>query len=276
MSEATCILVAVDHSPGSLTALARAQALTNVTGDSLVVCTVLDEEPDDEVFEQARLRLASVTRQADVQVRFGTAFIELIRAAREANARLIVAGATGEHTEGQLALGVTIDRLARKADRPVLVVRKPPRNGYRSVIVGLDGSTDAARAAHLARQLSPQSRITGVMAAPPIGEHLLKTRGAGEKALSTYRNRLQENAREKLATAATGLPIDHQEAIVGRPETVLLEAADIYESDLLAVGRHGISPLAAVLLGSVGHHLVHEAPCDVLVYRSRDLGFQPP
>lgn len=139
VSEASCILAAIDHSPGSLTALALAQALTNVTGDSLVVCTVLEEEPDDEVMEQARLRLVSVARQADIQVRFGTAFVELIRAAGEVKARLIVAGATGEHTDGQLALGATIDRLARKADRPVLVVRKPSQNGYRSVIVG---STD--------------------------------------------------------------------------------------------------------------------------------------
>lgn len=78
------------------------------------------------------------------------------------------------------------------------------------------------------------------MAAPPIGEHLLKMRGTGEKALSAYRSRLQENAREKVATAAAGPPIDHQEAMVGHSETVLFEAADSRESDLLAVGRHGI------------------------------------
>ena len=276
MSESTCILVAVDHSPGSLTAVARAQALTKVTGDSLVVCTVLEVKHDDQMLEQARVRLASVARHADIQVRFGTAFVELIRVAREANARLIVAGATGEHTDGQLALGVTIDRLARKADRPVLVVRKPPKNGYRSVIVGLDGSTDAAHAAHLARVLAPQAQITGVMAAPPIGEHLLTMRGTEERALTAYRNRLEEDARERLKKAASGLPIDHQQATVGRPETVLLTAADAHESDLLAVGRRGLSPLAAVLLGSVGHHLVHEAPCDVLVYRSSDLDFEPP
>lgn len=118
VSQASTMEVAVDHSSGSLTALALA------TDDTLILCTVLEGDSGDEVVHQARQQLANLAPEAETQVRVGSPFIELIRAAREADARLIVAGATGEHTKGQLALGVTVDRLARKADRPLLVVRE--------------------------------------------------------------------------------------------------------------------------------------------------------
>lgn len=276
VSQASTILVAVDHSSGSLTALARARSITTVTDDTLILCTVLEGDSGDEVVHQARQQLANLAPEAETQVRVGSPFIELIRAARETDARLIVAGTTGEHTKGLLALGVTVDRLARKADRPLLVVRKPPQDRYQTVIVGVDGSSDAARAAHLARRLAPEARITAIMATPPIGEHLLIMRGTAESDLAAYRNRLEENARELLAEAACDLPLDHQEVAVGRAQAVLLDAADRPETELVAVGRRGLSPMAAVLLGSVSHHMVHEAPCDVLVYRSGDLRFQPP
>lgn len=276
MSDPSRILVAIDFSKGSLTALARAQSLTKSTGDSLVACAVFEGQPDDKLIREAEHRLTDLAPEAEVQVRSGTPFVELIQAARAADARLIMAGATGEHTTGQLALGVTVDRLARKADRPVLVVRRHPQDGYRSVIVGIDGSSDATHAAHLARRLAPGAQITAVLAAPPIGEHLLTMRGIRENDLSAYRNRLQENARELLAKVASDLPLDEQEAVVGRAEAVLLEAASRREADLIAIGRRGTSALAAVLLGRVSHHVVHEAPCDVLVYGSRHIEFQLP
>lgn len=276
MNDLNCILAAVDYSPGSLTALKRARSLAATTGASLIACMVLEGNRDLQVEEEIRSRLEEVAPDCELQIRWGSPFLELIQAARDADAGLIVAGATGEHTEGQLALGVTVDRLARKADRPVLVVRRPARDEYRSVIVGVDGSSDAARAAALARRLAPHARLSAVMAAEPIGEHLLTMRGTPEEGLAAFRSRLEADARERIETIAAALPVDHHEVSAGRPERVLQRAVEQYGAELVAVGRRGLSPLATVLLGSVGHHLVHEAPCDVLVYRSADLDFEMP
>jgi nucleotide-binding universal stress UspA family protein len=276
VSDMRCILAAVDYSAGSLTALTRARSIAGQTGASLLVCTVLEGRPDDQVEEEARRLLAEVAPDCEIQIRWGRPFVELIHAARDADAGLIVAGATGEHTEGELALGVTVDRLARKADRPVLVVRKPPRNGYSSVIVGLDGSADAAHAARLARLLAPEALIRAVMAAEPIGEHLLTMRNTPQEGIEAYRRRIEEDARERLTAIAATMPVDQQEVGVGRPQVVLQQAATRLDIDLIAIGRRGVYPLATVLLGSVGHHLVHEAPCDVLVYRSANVEFEMP
>jgi nucleotide-binding universal stress UspA family protein len=276
MSKLSTILAAIDYSSGSLAALTRARSLAATTGASLIACMVLEGAPDTQAEEDIRRLLAEVAPDCEVQIRWGSPFVELIHAAREARAGLIVAGATGEHTEGRLALGVTVDRLARKADRSVLVVRTPAEAGYQSVVVGLDGSSDAAHAARLARLLAPQARITAVMAAEPIGEHVLTMRGTPEEGLEAFRHRLEEDARQRLEQIVSKVPVDHHETSAGRPEIVLQQAMERLGADLIAVGRRGVSPLATVLLGSVGHHLVHEAPCDVLVYRSTDFEFDIP
>ncbi len=276
MADPVPLLVGIDHSPGSVLALARARHLADETSAPLVLCSVLPDTASSAEVEAVRSQLDDVSDGQSTRVRQGVPFIELIEEARNVGAALIIVGATGEHTDGQKALGVTVDRLTRKADRPVLVVRRHSENGYRSVLVGLDGSSDAIAAANLARELAPRAEITGVLAASTVGEEWLKGRRFDEEDVAFYRHRIEELAREKLSEVAASLPIDMQRVLLGRPQAVLVEATIDHNADLVAVGRRGVSPLASVLLGSVGHHLVHEAPCDVLVHRSPDPDFRLP
>lgn len=276
MTDQPTILVGIDRSAGSLEALARARSLANELGGSVTSCAVLAKDSSLVDRESARSRLADLAPESTAEVRVGRPFVQLIEAARESDADLIVVGATGEHTEGPLALGVTVDRLTRKADRPVLVVRRPPQNGYHSVLVGLDGSADATQAAHLVRRLAPQARIIGVHAASTLGEDWLRIRRFDEEDLAAYRRRLEEEGRRRLTEIASSLPIDVHEVHLGRPEIVLMDTALSHGVDLVAVGRRGVAPAVSILLGSVAHHLVLEAPCDVLVYRSKDLDFELP
>lgn len=237
---------------------------------------MLEVGADPAAVERIHSRLEELAPDASRRVCVGRWFVELIRTARELEAGLIVVGATGQHTEGRLALGVTVDRLARKADRPVLVVRRPARGKYRSVLAGVDGSPDAAQAVRLARRIAPRAHLTAVLADPGVGEEWLRACRLEEADFAAYGERLLQDAWQRLARAAEHLPVDELEAVVGRPDAQLLQMAERLESELVAVGRRGVSQLAPVLLGSVGHHLVHEASCDVLVYRSHDVHFEPP
>lgn len=276
MSDHGPILVGVDASDGALVAIGRARALAEETGAGLILCAVLDRDPPQELIDAVHTRLTDLADSASVQVRIGVPFVELIRAGREADARLLVAGATGEHTQGQLALGVTVDRLARKADRPVLVARNPRAEPYRRVVVGIDGSEDGRRAAETARALAVDAHILAVHVSQVVGEQWLNIRRFSEHDLERYRALLREEAESRLSVLAAGLTVDALEGATGRPESALLTIAARDDADLIAVGRKGVSPVASVLLGSVGHHLVHEAPCDVLVYRSPVSGFDLP
>jgi nucleotide-binding universal stress UspA family protein len=53
----------------------------------------------------------------------------------------------------------------------------------------------------------------------------------------------------------------------GDPGTVICEVAAEKGVDAVVVGSHGSGFLKRVLLGSVRHHVLHHAPCPVLVVR---------
>lgn len=55
--------------------------------------------------------------------------------------------------------------------------------------------------------------------------------------------------------------------VKGDPSRCLLAEIARSEATLVAVGSHGLSRAAGVALGSVATHLLHEAPCTVLVVR---------
>ena len=87
----------------------------------------------------------------------GRAFPRLIQRARELQARCMVLG--GPPPTG--LLGTTAERVVRKSPLPVLVVRRPPRDGYRRVLVGVDFSSGAERALDEAWALAePEAAIT--------------------------------------------------------------------------------------------------------------------
>jgi nucleotide-binding universal stress UspA family protein len=61
--------------------------------------------------------------------------------------------------------------------------------------------------------------------------------------------------------------------IFGHPAQVLLDAAD--GADLLVVGSRGHGGFAEAMLGSVGQHLVHHAPCPVVIIRGKETAPHP-
>jgi nucleotide-binding universal stress UspA family protein len=267
----TQLLVGVDGSESGWWAVRRARLLGEVLEADVVACLVAGP---DAVIEEDDIR-----RQfpdVGIDVRSGSPFVELIRAARSHRADLLLVSAYGLRSTGGVSLGATTDRVARKADRPVLVVRRPPHAPYATVVVGVDGSSDAREAASLARRLAPTARHLAVHAYLPVGEHRLGVHGVPEPELQRYRQLWGEISRERLEAMSSELELDDLWVAPGRPDSVIEQAAAREAADLIAVGRRGTSGLAAVLLGSTAHHLVHEAPCDVLVYRPATLDFELP
>jgi len=57
----------------------------------------------------------------------------------------------------------------------------------------------------------------------------------------------------------------------GEPGASICDLAQSWGADLVVVGRRGFKGLAEVLLGSVSNHVVHHAPCSVLVIQEAAL-----
>ena len=138
---------------------------------------------------------------------------------------------------------------------------------FKHILLGVDGSTHALKAAQYAGELARtmQSDLCIVVAYDPIPPYL------GEPNLeNTIAARIQ-HARDILESAirAVGqIPGKmSDELLVGAAAEVLLQVAHTYGSDLIVIGSRGHGMLAGLLLGSHSQKVIQHAPCPVLVVR---------
>ena len=137
------------------------------------------------------------------------------------------------------------------------------------IVVGVDGSDhsiEAARAAAgLARARSaklvvvtvvrPPEGWWGIVGSPPTAEAL------GDSLSDAQRDVLDRTLR---SVDFSDVDYETQEEI-GEPSARLIDVCTRVDADLLVVGRRGAGLLRRMVVGSVANHVVHEAPCPVLV-----------
>ncbi|MGE5274046.1 MAG: universal stress protein [Verrucomicrobiota bacterium] len=257
------VLCGVDLSAASREATRQAARLVDVDGSLLVVAVAVGEAvaitapagvaaavADTAVDEPTRARyraaLAEAARSAgatfpQTQSRLlegepVTTFLETLAAER---ATLAVVGSHDYHRMQGIVLGSMATHVLHKAPCSVLVAR-PPEGGVGRLLVGVDGSDEAAFAravaAHLAVRLDREVETLVAYGGRPLHDLDAVTRLAP----------LVETFDEPV------------HALVSRAGP----------DDLVVVGSRSLHGLRA--LGSVSERVAHRAPCSVLVVRTQE------
>lgn len=179
---------------------------------------------------------------------------EVDRVIREEQIDVVVVGRPGRGW-GEHGL-----RVVRLADAPVLVMPEGTTLRRGSAVVGMDFSHNAVQAWMSASAFF--SKVTAVAVIDAEGE---------QSDEATLRKQVQETWHTTVAKALaqSGRPA-HTTADIHietstHPADALLAAAK--DADLLAVGSRGLTPIAAVLLGSTAEKLGARFPNPLLVYR---------
>jgi nucleotide-binding universal stress UspA family protein len=150
-----------------------------------------------------------------------------------------------------------------------------------NLLIGVDGSALARRAAERAIDiLGKVHHVTIVHVVRPampiaMGPSTAIAGGiaADHDALAESNEALIRDAEADVVATARWLGIDAGTRVVtGDPGVELCRIADDDGVDVIIVGSHGSGFLKRVLLGSVSHHVLHHAPCPVLVIRDTDDG----
>lgn len=160
------------------------------------------------------------------------------------------------------------------AEKASLVRRQPKLDStvqnYRRILVGYDGSKNAARAlaraARLAAPLGASLRV--VVAVDTVLPTFGPTPGYYPE---SYVDSMFEDAKASLATAVQ-LCKEVSEDVTGsveegHPAEAILKVARGEGADLIVVGRRGMSGVERFLTGSVSSSIVNHLSCDVLVVR---------
>ncbi|MEW9529543.1 universal stress protein [Microbispora sp. NPDC049125] len=181
----------------------------------------------------------------------------------------IVLGSRGMGGFTGLVLGSVSIGVAGRAPCPVVVVRGPSQAVHGEVVVGLDGSShsEAALEYGFAQARLRKARLRAVHAwqipaSSPFAlgyadvlDEVFQRESAG------FRRRL-EPWRDKHPDVEVA-----ESVVSGHPVAALSDASR--QADLVVVGSRGLGRVAAAVLGSVGHGVLHHAHCPVAVVRPR-------
>ncbi len=233
---------------------------------------------DLQQFRDELEAFAAATKAAaiDCQVIQGSVAGEILRAAANLPADLIVMGTHGRSGFERVMLGSITEKILRKATCPVLTVPAaapvvPPVDArFGRVLCAVDFSPASQHALALAQSLA------GEAAAPLAVLHVLEPASVFEpvvaadpKLQAAIENRHRET-RERLrglVGADTRAFTDVVEVVgSGKPYQEILRVANEQHADLIVMGAHG-GHRGLAAFGSTTAHVVRQAPCPVLSVR---------
>jgi nucleotide-binding universal stress UspA family protein len=292
--ELRAILVATDFSATADVALEWALEIARLHGARihlvhglLLPSQMTDYIPSppnlaEEIRQAALTRLdetANRVREAGIGVttdlKLGVPSRSIVETAEAEEADLVILGTRGLTGVEHLLLGSTAERVVQHASCPVLAVhpsdteRSPE---VRSILVPTDFSQDAELATHAAldllRKQPEETRLTllhvyhlpfeytAYGTVPTSWDYYKDVEGSADE-------RIQEIAGP---LAEEGLVIETRTE-EGYPPEVIVSTAKSIGCDLIAMGTHGRTGLAHLLLGSTAERVVQTAECPVLTVR---------
>jgi len=278
------ILVATDFSQSSGHALQTAQTLAKAFGSEIVLIHVIPKVPDslvnlrtvrmgirERLYDLKQELTEAGIRAVETVVEVGVAFDQIIQVSERLDVNVIVVG-SGDRAEGSGAghLGVTPERLVRKASKPVWVVKAGAAPVFKRILCAVDLSDPSRRAlanaVHLARTF--QAELAVLHVAESLPELYLSAATIAAEAQSKYR---LEERREFDAflkdfdfTDITWTKTVRQ----GGAHQEILKLAREWNADLLVMGSVGRTGLSRILLGSVAGKVLREMPCSVITVKS--------
>ena len=292
MSMLRSILAATDFSPPSRHATERAARLASDQGATLHLvhtlgATALDDlrrwlGDDDTTCDtlEAEAREQLRTLGAELAQRHGARVVEALvpgppvdavtREAERLDPDLLVTGTRGSGFFRGVVFGSTAERIARRSQRPVLMVREPGHAPYRRVLVPVDFSPWSLSAVELALRTAPQATLVLTHALELPFEGKLRLAGVADTVVARYRHEARREAEERLRQLAAASQLSPDRVQFAIPEgadpwMLVVQQEQERECDLIVIGKHGRHALEELLLGSTTRMVIAEGRADVLV-----------
>jgi len=202
---------------------------------------------------------------------------EIVRAAEEWPADLVVVGGRGLGGVRGFLLGSVSQTVARHVHCPVLVVKGRARP-LASVLLATDGSDGANEAIRFLLSLpfppAKKVRVRLLSAVEPTpypasAPKMIRAQLKGmiaqlERERRAEVEKVLDRAARELKAKVTRLT---RSMPTGHPAREIVAAAASFDADLVVVGARGLGGMKRLLLGSVSERVLHDARCPVLIVK---------
>jgi universal stress protein E len=212
-----------------------------------------------------------------VLIRAGNPARLILDAARELKSDLLILGPHRSRGIRDVFEGTIAEKALTARKLPLLIVREAPRAAYRNVLLALDLSAVSGFAVEAAESLVLSSRARARIVhayEPPYQDVLLPYGVTGARPAAPYADigwKRAANVAIRNLLKYRSADFTRYDVLVedGEPASLIVQAIEAYEPDLLVMGTRGRGRLQRALLGSVANQVLNRARCDVLVVPER-------
>lgn len=280
------ILVPVTLEANRNTHLETAAVLAKTFRSQLIIIHVLPEEAKHEsvnqyVSKHVENDLNAVLKDLQVEdgtikriIEYGNTFDRIISTAEDENVNLILFSNFIEQKNGKYSMDVVAEKLVRKSDKPVWIVREGEKAFPNNMLCTVDYS-DASRRAlknaiEIARTFKKRLYILNVL--KPV-ENNFSPRYSID--LKEENERITQENRmffDEFLAEFNFTDVDYEVRVEkGEPETEIISFVNSMNIDLLFMGATGKAFLQRVLLGSVTEKIIRELPSSMVVTKSESI-----
>lgn len=280
------ILVPVDFRESSINAFRYAAKVSKLFHSKLIVLHVIREEslsPDTEQMlretvwqkyqELKGLVDESVSDRMEFTVEKGVIFERIIHTAIQRDINVIIAGSGSDTEEGRFPLSTIIEKLMRKNQVPLWVVRNPDQLPVRNILCPVDFSDASERALNNAITLASRmgAKLSVLNVFTPLNIHSARLSVDDENENEMLKKK-QNHEFEKFLSGFNPGSVPYEKLFLeGVPEDQIGAAIEKDNIDLLVMGTTGRTGLSRILMGSVTEKVTREVPCSFITTKSKDI-----
>jgi len=280
------ILLAVDFRNSSDNIVDNAIGMGQVFSSKITLIHVLEDNIQDEkikkLLSEAVMKRLQVIRTKIEQkgiktdepvLEFGSFYDKISQTADDINANMIIIGSAEKLENDVFKLGVTAEKIIRKSDKPVWVIKEDNPLNVRNIICPVDFSIHSKRALKnaitIARRFNAKLRIINVCKEVTSGPFKLNIN------LDIENIRVMKEHVNTLDLFLEGFTLDNleweKEIRKGDPAAEILNAISRDKTDLLIIGTTGKSSFSKMIMGSVTEKVIREVRCSFITVKSEDI-----
>jgi nucleotide-binding universal stress UspA family protein len=278
------ILLGIDIINPSDNIIENAIGLAKVFSSEIILIHVLKDDIKDEKLklllseavikrlEEIRYRIEKEGVKASKPIlEFGNHFDKIIRTADNINANIIVVGSSEKSKNDAFRLGVTAEKIIRKSNKPVWVVRNGKPLDVKNILCPVDFSLESKRALKnaifFARRFKAELIIFSVCEIKKVGTFNLDWDKENERICEDHKTDFKAFLKGFNLTAIKW----KKEIEQGAPASKILEAISKHKSGLLIMGTSGKSGLGKFIMGSETEKVIREVPTTFFTLKSQDI-----